>query len=189
MLLVLAVILVGVIGVHFSSGMYKMLPATLDKSVPVVPFEDWKEFRSDGGHFTVSFPAIAQHATENLPDPKTHQKRRYDMYVAEKNNGSVFMVSLITYVDEKSISTPKKILKETLEEMVAANPENKILSVNEANYLNHEAIGFSLENKEARVEAKAFIVGNTLYLISYIASLDNYNKDEFRYFLSSFHLL
>lgn len=176
-----------VIAIRSVPNMYKMLPAQLDKTMPVTPYEDWREYQSKEGNFKVFFPTIPQHATENLPEAKTKLSRKYDMYVAERMDGAIFMISLITYIDP--IENPKKTLRTVLDEMLALNPKNKLENVQETTFKNHEALDFLIRNPDVQIQAKIFVVKNTIYLISYIAQSENYQKEDFDHFLGTFQLL
>ena len=87
---------------YFAKDSYKILPLEEEKpdvTLEVYNFQDWKEFSSPDGEFNVLFPTLPQHAKENLTDPKTNEVRKYNMYVAEKNDGTIFMISLISFPD------------------------------------------------------------------------------------------
>src|SRR5690348_17259473 len=70
-----------------------------DKSRAVLDdshYENWKEFTSQTGNFKVLLPILPQHATDKILDPQTKETRKYDMYVAANDAGTVFMISAIT---------------------------------------------------------------------------------------------
>ncbi len=57
----------------------------------------WREYTSAVGGFRVEFPAYPQHANEIVPVPNTEMYLEYNIYVAEPDEESSFMLSLITY--------------------------------------------------------------------------------------------
>lgn len=168
-------------------SVYKVLPGDVNQPAQVGEYDTWRPFSSDDGAFSVLFPALPQRAEDSLPDPDSGEVRKYDMYVAEKNNGSIFMVSLITYSENEELSAAM-LLKTVKDEMVAAHPANKLISSETGTFEGHPAIDFSIENPDAHIDGKAFIVGRTLYLLTHVAKRDQYRRDEFDHFLHSFKL-
>lgn len=184
-----AIVLACILVVRYAKDMYKALPATLNSTMTIVPFEEWREFEADEAKFKVQIPALPQHATETVRDPKDQQKREYDMYVSQKNDGTIFMISLITYENDQETSNPTKLLKSIVEEMLASNPSNKLKSLKENLYHQYKAIDFSIENADVHMDGKAFVIGKTLYILSYIAKSADYNPLEYQHFIDSFKLL
>lgn len=189
LLIAVIVIITTVVLLRSTKDLYKLLPANLEPEMAVSPFEDWRTFTSTTGNFTAQFPAPPQHAAENSKESSTNDKRKYDMYVAQKNDGSTFMISLITYENKNFFHSPDTVLTNVLEEMMISNPKNRLEKSDLGDFKGYRAIDFSIENPEGRITGKAFIVGQTLYLITYIAKLDDYKENEYRYFLDSFQFL
>lgn len=184
-----AVVLASILVIRSTKDLYKVLPANLPASISSTSFEDWRQFVSDHKKFKVLMPNMPHHATESLNDPKTQDKRIYDIYVSEKSNGTIFMISLITYPEDKETSDPAKLLKSIVDEMIASNPNNKLLSSRELSYLNNKAVDFSVENADVHMDSRAFVKGNTLYVLSYIAKIGDYNPSEYEHFIDSFNLI
>lgn len=189
-LIVLIIVMLAVAGyliVTQYQNTYKLLPR-VEQQVEVAPFSLWRPYTSDGGDFSVEFPTLPQRATDTIKDPANGEVRKYDMHVSEKNNGSIFMISLITYTGKEKLDN-RTVLQSVKDEMVASNPNNKLLSSEEGLFQTYPAISFSIENKEAHIDGKAFFVDNTLYLLSYIAKKEHYDSEEYNHFIGSFKLL
>lgn len=183
-------ILLILLGFYFSKDSYELLPDFPSKELKVKKFEDWHEFKAQNGKFKVMFPVLPQHATENKIDPKTKHVRKYDMYVSEKNNGTIFMVNLITFEESSNeMQDKEKLLKQTIDDLAASNPKNKITQMNVGAYHNQKALSFTIENPDLIMDGKAFIHDHTLYLLSVIAQVLHYDQKEANFFLNSFLLL
>lgn len=150
--------------------------------------QDWHEFSPASEKFKVSFPVLPQHATESLVDPKTKETRQYDMYVSEKDNGTIFMISLITMLENSQAKINDEVLKNVIDDLVSTNPHSKIKSMKMGSYREYPAMDFSIESDKVNIDGKAFIVGNTLYLLTSVAKVEDYKSSEFDYFMNSFQL-
>ena len=136
----------------------------------------------------MSLPAPPQSATESIAIPNTDKKRHYEMYVSEELNGSMYMVSLITYPDDKEISNSSEMLKDTIDEIVQGKPGNKIKKMEDTFFQSHKAIEFNIVNSKYNVEGVVFMLNRTVFLLSYIASDSNFNRKDYDHFIKSFKL-
>ena len=187
----LAIIFIVIMGFRMMKDSYMLLPLKEQQptNLTAFNFQDWHEFTAPSGNFKVLFPALPQHATENVDDPKTKEKRKYDMYVSQQDNGTIFMISRITFPDLGSKEESNEILKQIMNDMVASNPSNKLSMMQEGDYKGHPSIDFSIENGELTIDAKTFIVDDTLYILTRIVKSQNYTRDEFLFFVNSFELI
>lgn len=151
-------------------------------------FNGWHEFIPPNGKFKASFPSLPQHATQKLEDPKSKESRQYEMYVSEMENGTIFMISLITMLDPQKGKIDEEVLKTVINDIVSTNPNSKVKQMKMGTYLDNPAMDFSVENGVVTIDGKAFIIGNTLYLLTSAAKIDSYKPNEFNYFLKSFKL-
>ena len=168
---------------------HKLLPVDTEKPIEAKPFEEWREFTSAIGEFKVMLPAVPLHAEESLPVPESKVVLQYNMYASESNDGTTFMISLITYPEEIDTSKPENMLENVMNEMVSANPTNSLRSLNFHEFLGHKALDFFIESPEIVVNSRAFVSGKTLYLLTMIDKKEQYDEEEFLYFINSFELL
>lgn len=152
-------------------------------------FQNWQEFTAPGEKFRVLLPTLPQHAVDKVKSASENLERKYDMYVAEKSDGSVFMINLITFLNPQESKDPEKLLRSMMEDMLASNKDNQLIQMNATQYLNHPALDYSYENKDTRVDAKTFVDKQTLYMLSRVVKRSNYNKEEFDFFVNSFELV
>lgn len=155
---------------------------------PEPEFQNWHEFTPPNGKFKVLLPTLPQHANEKLEDPKTKEPRQYEMYVSEKDNGTIFMISMITMLDNKNAQINEDILKKVINDLLATNPDSKVKKMDMGSYREHPAMDFSIENGPVNIDGKAFIMGNTLFLLTSAAKHENYQHQEFDFFINSFQL-
>lgn len=191
--LVAAIFVLMLVGVFFLAthlkDAYRVLPVVTSNQLEAPTFADWREFTASSGRFKVELPAFPQYAKEAVNIPNTDKKRRYEMYVSQKINGSVFMINLITYPEDIDTSNTDQMLQSIVDEMVSINPGNQLKEVHHSLFQTYQAIGFHIANKDFDVQGKAFMVQKTMYLLTYVAKLSDFSESEFQYFLNSFQLL
>lgn len=188
---IIALGLMGYLTYQFSKEAYRILP--IEEEEPAVSFEvynfqNWHEFSSPNGEFKVLLPTLPQRAVENINDPESNEMRKYDMYVAEKNDGTIFMISLITFPNDRTNNDTEMIMQKMMNDMIAGNPTNELRSVKAGQYKTYDSMDFAYGNEELSVDAKTFMAGNTLYVLSRIVRTQNFNTNEFNFFINSFEL-
>lgn len=189
---VVALALLSVLTIRFSQDYYKILP--LENSDPAkidlekYNFQDWKEFDAPNGKFQVMFPTIPQQATENIIDPKSGQNRNYDMYVSERLNGTIFMISLITFESNPDPYEQERLMTEMMDDMVSSNSKNELLSKSYGEFQGNPSLDYSISSVDASIDAKTFMVGNTMYVLTRVVPSTEKDPSEFNFFINSFEL-
>lgn len=181
-----AFIVLSILGILFIKDSYKVLPIADSSIGAPTQFSSWRDFKAPDGKFSVMVPAFPQNAKQSMKDPKTKQPRQYDMYVAEKDNGTIFMISIITFVN--NTETPELLQKSVVNDLLTANPTNQLKTMKVGDYKGLKTMDFSIENGNMTIEGMTFSKGETLYLLSAIFPNTVYNPEEFRYFVNSFDL-
>lgn len=153
-----------------------------------IDLQKWKEFSPPSNKFKVLFPAVPQHAQEKLQDPNTKENRQYEMYVSEKDDGTIFMISAITMLDNTNPKIDDTVLKNVINDLLASNPKNKVNKIEKGTYKGNSSLEFSIRNDQVNIDGRAFLVGNTLYILTSAAKIENYHKPEFDLFANSFEL-
>lgn len=167
----------------------------LDRKPATVPsaaqenYASWKEFKPKSGLFKVLLPSPPQYAKDLVPIPGKDEKRRYDMYASEKIDGTIFLISVISYPTDPQSSEVAQILKQTVDELMRSKPDNHLSKNTEAIFKNLPSLDFKIDNDELQVEGKVFMRGKNVYVLSYVARADQFGTDEFRHFVDSFELL
>lgn len=167
---------------------YKVIPIKESPVLVATPYLEWKDFTSQSGKFVVSFPVPPQNAKDVVNVPRSDLKRTYDMYVSEKNDGTIFMVSVITYPKELVIANSNFLLDEVVDEMMQTNPKNRLLKKEASTYNGMPAIDFKIDNKIYDIEGKVIANNEVIYLLSYLAKKGKFDADEYHHFIDSFKL-
>lgn len=169
---------------------YKLLPGSTSPTMPAPPpYADWREFVARSGKFKVLLPAVPQYAKEAVDIPNMNKKRQYEMYVSEKINGTIFLISLITYPSDVDTSNTQEMLHGIVEEMMGSKPGNQLISEKAETFDHYPATDFSIRNKETNIQGKAFMINKTIYLLTYIAKKADFEEGEYQHFIDSFQLL
>jgi len=180
------------ISVKFFNDAYKVIPINpATEAETVGEYQDWFPYESSVGGFKVMLPLLPQEASQTVIDPKTQQENHYQMYVAQENNGTIFMINVITYPSAPDAGGKLILLKGLMNGMVAADKKNELIEMTTTDYQGMPALHFSIENEERTIYAKEFMKGNTIYLLFVIAKPDQLQdaKAKFAYFVKSFNLL
>ena len=202
-ILILAIIVLGAyLLVKYVQDLYRVPPVTeVQTQVPtsaatpsavteVDPnYESWKEFTSPTGQFKVLLPILPQHATDKIADPKTKEPRKYDMYVAAKNDGTVFMISAITFPSGIAEKDSEALLTNVVNDMLARNKDNVLKMKQASAFRNFKALDFSIENGDIILGGKAFVHNNTLYVLNMVSKHGTFNLNEFNFFVNSFDVV
>ncbi|WP_075882489.1 hypothetical protein [Candidatus Protochlamydia sp. W-9] len=187
---IFAILMVGVIFLAANmKDAYKVLPGPTQSEKIVSPYAEWREFTSESGDFKVLFPSMPQYAKEAVNVPNTDVKRRYAMYAAEKINGTVFMISVITYPQDFNTNNKNTIVRSVIDELIASDPANHLLEQRDAIFQEQSAIDFHLVNKEFDIEGKSFMIDKTVYVLTYVARNRDYDIADYKHFIESFRLL
>lgn len=189
-LIVLAFIVVGTyVAIRSKDGLKpfsgQIAEATSDPSL----FADWQEFTPQSQKFKVQLPSKPQYAKDVVAIPDSDKKRYYEIFASEKIDGTLFMISLITYPPELDTTNTRSMLQAIVEELMHSKKDNRLKEVSESLYQMHETLDFNLESKEFEIEGKTFMVDKTLYVLTYIAKKSDFNPAEFNHFVDSFVLL
>lgn len=174
------------LGVLFIKDSYKLLPIHAEGLSTPGTFADWKDYNGGSEAFHVMLPAPPQHATQVVKDKKTGEDRFYDMTVAQKSNGTVFMVSIIHF--KGSEGAPAKVQKTVVNDLVAANPENQLKTMKVGEFQQFKTLDFSIQNSQMILEGMTFVDGERLYLLSALFPITLYSPEEFQFFIQSFEL-
>lgn len=158
-------------------------PLNLDK----FDFQNWHEFSPPDKKFTVLLPTIPQHAADNIKGTEKGDKK-YEMFVSQKNDGSIFMITLITFKDPEKTKDREALLRELMDDMVNRNSKNKIKNISTGKFKDYDSLDYSFGNADTHVDAKSFLVDETVYILTRAVSSKNYTADEYKFFVNSFDI-
>lgn len=145
----------------------------------------WKKFEPISGKFSIMFPSIPQHAIDEVNVPKTNIKRQYEIFVAEELDGTVYMINLITYPPGFNLSNPQELLHNVIKESIANNVNNHIIEIKDSKQDDRDIVSFHAENNDFQIKGESFLIGSTVYLLSYTATKDLFNDEEYKHFAAS----
>lgn len=152
-------------------------------------FSTWKPFIPASRLFKASLPYKPQYGKDAIAIPNSDKMRRFDMYASENIDGSLFLISMITYPPEINVSQDAdEILQKNVEEIVANKPGNRLSKMNKGVFKAFKALDFDFENQKYQVSGKAFVNGNIVYILTYSTIDKKVDPEEFNYFIDSFQL-
>ena len=105
LLFVLTLFLIAAAGylfVKYYQDSYEVFPMVKQQQQiqpPMANFDDWREYTPPSGEFKGLFPFLPQHVSDNKLDPKTKSLRKYNSYLAENNDGTIYLINQIAFSD------------------------------------------------------------------------------------------
>lgn len=190
-LIVLLVLISAFLVIRYAKDSYKILP--IDEQNPLTAdssnFLNWREFQPQVGNFKALFPTLPQHITDKVADPLTKEPRKFDMYVSADENGTAYTASITTFpneIDEKNVEV---VLRSVVDNILKRNKDNKLKYANIGNFHQHHSLDFSVDNGKVTIAGKAFLVGNTMYVLSILDKTASFKKQEFDFFTNSFDIV
>lgn len=181
----LIVVALAILGI----GLYYFYHSKQNSKGEALNFASWNKFVPRSRLFSILLPNTPQYAKDFIAVPGSDQKRRYDMYVSEKVDGTLFLISVITYPPEVDISDPDDILRQNVDELMRRKPGNQLLKMLKGSLEEYKTFDFGFENQEFHVEGKAILDDHTVYMLTYIARRENFDLLEYDHFISSFKIL
>lgn len=151
-------------------------------------FAAWHEYIAPSDQFRVLMPTPPHYATENIADPKTSEMRNYQIFVSTKDDGSIFSVYLISFTDKFRKSYDEAFLENFMREMLNSNPKTNIKNIKLVDFRKGKAVDFDLETQDVNILGKAFLDGQTLYILSETTKPQGKDLKEFEFFVNSFQL-
>jgi hypothetical protein len=189
----IAVVLLILAGLIYWAFDGKDIHSSLGKSENAIPgpkdHASWHEYTAPGDQFTVLLPVLPHTAKEELVDPKSNEKRNYQIFVSTKDDGTIFSVYMISFSEKLGEKYDDAFLENFMKEMLKSNDKTRVHDVKLVKYGPGKALEFNLETSEAAVFGKAFLSGQTLYILSQTTKPEQKNPNDFDFFANSFKLM
>ena len=151
-------------------------------------FSTWKSFTPRSQLFQVLLPSTPQYGKESIAIPNSDQKRRYDMYLSEKVDGTLFLISVISYPSAYDISS-HDTLRQLIEELRNNNQQAKMNQFSQTTLQGYRAIEFDFENQTFETAGMAIRDDHVVYMLTYTTQKENFDDEEFEHFIHSFKIL
>jgi len=184
---VLGLLLMGVIWAFSQlKSSYELLPIQAAKKAAPSTYSLWQNYNAET--FSVSVPVLPQNATDVVKEPNTQETRIYDLYVSETPDGTIYMISVITFPHLAPGTAPNALIDSILDGMVKAQPNNVLSENTPASLFGDEGRKFTLQGDEQTFMGQAFMQGKSLFVLTGIYKKDNVQAPDFKYFVDSFAL-
>ena len=159
-----------------------------EENLIIFGFENWHEFTSPDGDFKVMLPTLPQHASDMIKDKNNGEERKYDMFVSEKSDGSVFMINVITFAAPPDEKQKDQLRRTMMNDVLKSNPNNNLLRAETTSFKEVPALDYAIENTEMNVDSKVFVTDRALYALTRLVKKERHNQKEFDFFTNSFDL-
>jgi hypothetical protein len=143
-------------------------------------------FNDPEKEFQVLFPSVPKNASKELRNEQTAEVSKQNVFVAEKTNGSIYMISRIEFPSTDIVKDEEKVLKAAIDDLVNANPKNVLISSKAENFQGKKALRFEIRNQDVYTQGLAFLRDSSLYVLTAISRTTDRDDAEFGNFVSSF---
>lgn len=172
----------------FAIGLYYYALDREEEMGEALNFSTWTEFTPKSGLFKVFLPSPPQYGKDFVAQPGTDKKKRYDMYASEKVDGTLFLITVITYPSEIDTKSSADIMRQNIDELMHHKADNNLTKILEGVFQSHQSYEFTIENREFHVEGKSIQSGPRVFMLTYITKNDNFDQEEYKHFVDSFHI-
>jgi hypothetical protein len=149
---------------------------------------EWKSVDNMKGNCKACFPTTPHHIEQNMPSHLDNKTIAYDVYVADAQKKSVFMVLVASYPDEIVKDRVVHNLEHFLNTIVNQNPNTRLVFADLVDVNGHQGMDFFLRNDQVYFKGRAVIRGNTFYLMAMECETQNYQDSYYQFFIESFRL-
>lgn len=148
----------------------------------------WQDFHSTTGSCSVSLPSAPEHVTEKITMPDSNYELRYDAYIADYNQNSVFMLLVAQYPDYVDQSYAQSSLEGFLNGILSYNPANQLIFADLTLVNGNEALDFFIRAGAVYFRGRAMLIKNSLYLMAMECEAPAYDEATYTNFVTSFNL-
>lgn len=142
----------------------------------------WHIFKPESGRFSVLFPRLPKYAAFK------QQSIDYEVYSAEGDDETKFVVSVARYPATTDFSNPPQIVNNIVQKMALGPPENEIISKEPLSIQGYTALNFSFVNRECATLGRVILAGNTIFLLTVKNRDQNNLETNFKAFTDSFQI-
>lgn len=146
----------------------------------------WKLFKPQNDRFEVLLPSIPQHVSEKHPTGTEFTK--YDVYLSQDREGSVYMISLTEYPESYEMGSPEEVLEAVKNGALGSNSKNELKSAESSTYLNMPSMDFAIESSESAIRSKVIVNEKTLVVLTAMNRNPAHLDADFATFAGSFVL-
>jgi hypothetical protein len=160
--------------------------STRDSGLATTSNIDWIDYSPSNKTFQVKLPSLPQTTSKTFTDPNTQEKRSYEMFVSEKKDGTVFLISIINFKDLKSNVQDDEMLTAVANDMMTTHPDNKLIKTEAGKFKGNPSLKFELASDKVKIDTLTFIIGKKLYVLNRVAPAGSSDMKEFDFFTNSF---
>jgi hypothetical protein len=147
----------------------------------------WINYESPSKNFKVKLPSLPQKTAKTFTEPKTQNKRNYEVYVSEGKDNAVYMINIITFDDIKN-AKEDEMLTEVANDLMTTHPDNKLIKTEAGKFMGFPSLKFTLASEKVEIDALTFVNGKTLYVLTRVSPAAASDASQFKYFINSFEL-
>ena len=164
------------------------LVTTNQQTVKDQYFREWKSVDNLKGNCKCCFPSAPHHIEQKMPSHLDDKTIAYDVYVADAQKKSVFMVLVATYPEAIAKDRVIHNLEHFLNTIVNQNSNTRLVFADLVEVNGQQGMDFFLRNHQVYFKGRAIIKGDTFYLMAMECETQNYQDSHYQFFIESFRL-
>jgi hypothetical protein len=148
----------------------------------------WHDFHTSSGACSVRLPSVPEHVSEKIRMPDSQYELKYDAYIADYNQNSVYMLLVAQYPEHVDQSYAQASLEGFLNGILSYNPANQLIFADLTLVNGHEALDFFIRAGAVYFRGRAMLIKNSLYLMAMECDAPSYDESLYTQFITSFLL-
>lgn len=149
---------------------------------------NWHEFASENPPFKVLLPSLPQHASDSQRNSEGQIDREYDMFVSQKENGSVFAITAIKFPALTELQNNENLQEEVLDQLLQAKTSNTLVEKKPHEWNGHKVTDFQIKQNDVLLTGRILAIGQQLYVLTITSESQTFNPREYEFFVNSFDL-
>jgi hypothetical protein len=151
--------------------------------------KDWTKVYSFQGKCNAMFPRNPDHVKQNMEMKGESSDLEYDVYVADLERRSVFMVLIAKYPGEVKEEYAVGSLEHFLNTILVQNPNNQLVFANLVHVQGFQGMDFFIRTNDVYFKGRVLLAKNYLYLLAMECEKQNYQDEHYQFFIQSFELV
>lgn len=151
--------------------------------------KDWTKVYSFQGKCNAMFPRNPDHVRQNMAMKGESKDLEYDVYVADLERRSVFMVLIAKYPGEVKDEYTVGSLEHFLNSILVQNPNNQLVFANLVQVQGFQGMDFFIRTNDVYFKGRVLLAKNYLYLLAMECEKQNYQDEHYQFFIESFELV
>lgn len=150
---------------------------------------EWIRFNSISSKFEMLFPYYPHHQVEQFKIKDLKQELKMDSYSSIDSNGMEYAMNSAEYPAEVDLSSPKNNLEGSINGMLQAIPNGKLVYSEFVEFKKkYIGVEYLLQSNKNIIKGVIYLVDRRMYQLAVLYKNNNYKEKNYQKFITSFEL-